>query len=71
MSGKGRETFEEVRDGSGNLPEVRDGTGDPLRGQGRVKGPLGRSATGRGTLPELWDGLEDTFGGPGRVGEHF
>ena len=65
MSGMGRGTLGEVRDGSGDprgcsgrvwtIPAARDGSGDPQGGPGRVGGISMRSGTGWGTLSEARD----------------
>ena len=48
ISGTGRGTVGEVRDGSGTLVEVRDKSGGPPEGSGRVVGPSGKSGQVRG-----------------------
>ena len=56
----GRETF----------PQVRDGSGDALGGLEQVGGTPVRYATGPGTLLEVQDMSGDNPGGPGRVEGH-
>ena len=53
--------------GWGTLQEVRDGSGDPLKGPGRVEGPFRKSGTGRETHPKVRDVSRDPLRGPRRV----
>ena len=48
-TGTRRGTLEDVRDGSGSLPEVDNGLGDPRGSPGRDEEPSGRLGKGRGT----------------------
>ena len=54
--------------GRGILPKVRDGSGDPLKGSGRVGGPSWRSETGQEVLRTDWNGSGGTPEGPALVG---
>ena len=61
----GRDTLRKVRN---TFREVRDGSGHPPRGSRRVCTPSMRSGIGRDTLPEVRDISGHPPGGPGRVG---
>ena len=54
--------------GRETLDEVWDGSGDPRGSPGQVGGPSGRSGTGRGTHGKVRDELADPQGGLGLVG---
>ena len=75
----GRESHQEVRDGSEDPPggskqfgDPRGGLGwigDTTRGPERVREPSRRSKLGRETFPEVWDGSDAPSGSPEGSGD--